>query len=183
MLCLSDYAIHVYGMLVKDHKPSLARLVILYVRLQVLKSDIDTLKSELQRACEMSDTLQSELDYVTSERQSLLSRIEEIKKEVVSSNRLQVGLRADRNNSVIHVVLTIHSYISLLCLITGCRCRQQGEGEAKNETHGDPSALRCKIYKARAGCERIGSYEQEVPRSIRKAKGEVSIKSTRSHPP
>uniref|UniRef100_M4CAQ8 Kinesin motor domain-containing protein n=1 Tax=Brassica campestris TaxID=3711 RepID=M4CAQ8_BRACM len=56
---------------------------------EVLKSDIDTLKSELQRACEMSDTLQSELDYVTSERQSLLSRIEEIKKEVVSSNRLQ----------------------------------------------------------------------------------------------
>ncbi|KAH0933992.1 hypothetical protein HID58_011109 [Brassica napus] len=56
---------------------------------EVLKSDIDTLNSELQRACEMSDTLQSELDYVTSERQSLLSRIEEIKKEVVSSNRLQ----------------------------------------------------------------------------------------------
>ncbi|KAL0799387.1 hypothetical protein Bca101_054562 [Brassica carinata] len=56
---------------------------------EVLKSDIDALKSELQRACEMSDTLQRELDYVTSERQSLLSRIEEIKKEVASSNRLQ----------------------------------------------------------------------------------------------
>ncbi|WZZ42118.1 hypothetical protein YC2023_038377 [Brassica napus] len=55
----------------------------------VIKSDIDTLKSELQRACEMSETLQRELDCVTSERQSLLSRIEESKKEVASSNRLQ----------------------------------------------------------------------------------------------
>ncbi|CAH8354682.1 unnamed protein product [Eruca vesicaria subsp. sativa] len=54
-----------------------------------LKSDINALKSELQLACEMSDTLQRELDYVTSERQSLLSRIEEMKKEVASSNRLQ----------------------------------------------------------------------------------------------
>ncbi|KAF8094214.1 hypothetical protein N665_0367s0003 [Sinapis alba] len=61
---------------------------------EVLKSDIDALKSELQRACEMSDTLQRELDNVTSERQSLLSRIEEIKKEVASSNRLQ-GADAD----------------------------------------------------------------------------------------
>ncbi|XP_018492806.2 kinesin-like protein KIN-7O isoform X2 [Raphanus sativus] len=56
---------------------------------EVLKSDIDALKSELQRACEMSETLQRELDYVTSERQTLLSRIEEIKKEVASSNSLQ----------------------------------------------------------------------------------------------
>lgn len=57
------------------------------MRLQVLKSDIDALKAELQRACELSDTLQRELDYVTSERQSLLSRIEEIKKEVASSDQ------------------------------------------------------------------------------------------------
>ena len=110
-------------MLVKDQKPSLARLVILYVRLQVLKSDIDTLKSELQRACEMSETLQRELDCVTSERQSLLSRIEESKKEVASSNRLQVGLRAYIHNSVIHVVLTIHSYI--ISAVSGHRMQMQ----------------------------------------------------------
>lgn len=67
----------------------------IYARCQVLKSDIDALKSELQRACEMmSETLQRELDYVTSERQTLLSRIEEIKKEVASSNSLQVGVKS-----------------------------------------------------------------------------------------
>ncbi|KAG7581089.1 Kinesin motor domain [Arabidopsis suecica] len=57
---------------------------------EVLKSDIDTLKSEVQQACEMSDTFQRELDYVTSERQGLLARIEELSKELASSNRSQI---------------------------------------------------------------------------------------------
>ncbi|VVA97081.1 unnamed protein product [Arabis nemorensis] len=56
----------------------------------VLESDIDTLKSELQHACEMSDTLQRELNNVTSERHCLLARIEELSKELASSNRLQI---------------------------------------------------------------------------------------------
>ncbi|CAD5322593.1 unnamed protein product [Arabidopsis thaliana] len=53
---------------------------------EVLKSDIDILKSEVQHACEMSDTFQREMDYVTSERQGLLARIEELSKELASSN-------------------------------------------------------------------------------------------------
>ncbi|CAA7059993.1 unnamed protein product [Microthlaspi erraticum] len=57
---------------------------------EVLKSDIDTLKSELQSICEMSDTLQKELNHVTSERQSLVGRIEELSKELASSNRFQI---------------------------------------------------------------------------------------------
>uniref|UniRef100_A0A1J3ET78 Kinesin-related protein 4 n=4 Tax=Noccaea caerulescens TaxID=107243 RepID=A0A1J3ET78_NOCCA len=57
---------------------------------EVLKSDMDTLKSELQSTCEMSDTLQKELNYVTSERQSLVARIEELSKELASSNRFQI---------------------------------------------------------------------------------------------
>ncbi|CAH8259971.1 unnamed protein product [Arabidopsis lyrata] len=57
---------------------------------EVLKSDIDTLKSEVQHACEMSDTFQRELDYVTSERQGLLARIKELSNELASSNRWQI---------------------------------------------------------------------------------------------
>ncbi|OAP03125.1 hypothetical protein AXX17_AT3G09960 [Arabidopsis thaliana] len=57
---------------------------------EVLKSDIDILKSEVQHACEMSDTFQREMDYVTSERQGLLARIEELSKELASSNRWQI---------------------------------------------------------------------------------------------
>jgi centromeric protein E len=57
---------------------------------EVLKSDIDILKSEVQHACKMSDTFQREMDYVTSERQGLLARIEELSKELASSNRWQI---------------------------------------------------------------------------------------------
>ncbi|XP_010486612.1 PREDICTED: kinesin-like protein KIN-7O [Camelina sativa] len=57
---------------------------------EVLNSDIDTLKSEVQWACEMSDTLRRELNYVTSERQGLLSRIEDLSKEFASSNCSQI---------------------------------------------------------------------------------------------
>ncbi|XP_023641305.1 kinesin-like protein KIN-7O isoform X2 [Capsella rubella] len=57
---------------------------------KVLNSDIDTLKSDVQRACEMSDTLRRELNYVTSERQGLLSRIEELSKELASSYCRQI---------------------------------------------------------------------------------------------
>ncbi|XP_010418541.1 PREDICTED: kinesin-like protein KIN-7O [Camelina sativa] len=57
---------------------------------EVLNSDIDSLKSEVQRACEMSDTLRRELNYATSERQGLLSRIEELSKEFASSNCSQI---------------------------------------------------------------------------------------------
>lgn len=64
------------------------------MHLQVLKSDIDTLKSEVQHACEMSDTFQRELDYVTSERQGLLARIKELSNELASSNRWQVWFTA-----------------------------------------------------------------------------------------
>lgn len=72
-----------------------------YLHLQVLKSNIDTLKSEVQRACEISDTLQRELNYVTSERQGLLARIEELNKELASSNRWQVWFTAHRLDSII----------------------------------------------------------------------------------
>lgn len=81
-----------------------------YVHFQVLESDIDTLKSELQRACEMSDALQRELNNVTSERQCLLARIEELSKELASSNRWQVWFRARRHNSITDIVVTIHSH-------------------------------------------------------------------------
>ncbi|XP_019092168.1 PREDICTED: kinesin-like protein KIN-7O [Camelina sativa] len=57
---------------------------------EVLNSDIDTLKSEVQSASEMSDTLRRELNYATSERQGLLSRIEELSKELASSNCSQI---------------------------------------------------------------------------------------------
>lgn len=82
----------------------------LYVHLQVLKSDIDTLKTEIQHACEISDTLQRELDYVTSERQGLLARIEELSKEHASSNRWQVWFIAHRHDSITDIVVTVHSH-------------------------------------------------------------------------
>ncbi|CAN8259873.1 unnamed protein product [Cochlearia groenlandica] len=56
---------------------------------EVFKSDIDALKSDLQRTCEMSNTIQIELDNVTNERQRLLSRVEELSTELASSNHSQ----------------------------------------------------------------------------------------------
>ena len=82
----------------------------LYVHLQVPKSDIDILKSEVQHACKMSDTFQREMDYVTSERQGLLARIEELSKELASSNRWQVWFTAHRLDSITDIVVTIHSH-------------------------------------------------------------------------
>ncbi|KAL1193950.1 Kinesin-like protein KIN-7O [Cardamine amara subsp. amara] len=60
---------------------------------EVLKSDIDTLKTEVQCACEMLDTLQRELDYVTSERHGLLARIEELSKIEDAKNPTEVLTR------------------------------------------------------------------------------------------
>lgn len=114
---MPDFLVMVFMLLVCQLKTRSPRLQDWYVRdaklytqyyfvcLQVLKSDIDTLKSELQSTCEISDTLQKELSYVTSERQSLVARIEELSKELASSNRFQVGLIAHRHDCILYIYI------------------------------------------------------------------------------